>query len=96
MIAAMPAPASRGSPITSGTDAKTAGLLGAFDDYAIQTLQPGQDRRIPIIVGGGQLAADTAARVGADGWRNSAGTGVTAIAELIEASRRPGGGPAEG
>ena len=52
--------------------------------------------RIPIIVGGGQLAADTAAWVGADGWSNSAGTGVTAIAELIEASRRPGGGPAEG
>jgi methanogenic corrinoid protein MtbC1 len=46
---------------------------------------------VPIIVGGGQLAADTAAWVGADGWSNSAGTGVTAIAELIEGSRHKGG-----
>jgi 5-methyltetrahydrofolate--homocysteine methyltransferase len=43
--------------------------------------------RIPIVVGGGQMTAETASWVGADGWSVNAGEGADAIAALAAVAR---------
>jgi methanogenic corrinoid protein MtbC1 len=57
---------------------------------AVREVAAGLGIRLPVIVGGGQVTAERAAWVGADGWSINAATGVQAIADLVAEARRPG------
>ena len=50
---------------------------------AVRTATAARGIHVPVVVGGGQMTAETAAWVGADGWSVNAGEGVEAIAALV-------------
>jgi methanogenic corrinoid protein MtbC1 len=50
---------------------------------AVRAIAGGRGSAIPIIVGGGQMTAETAAWVGADRWSTNAGEGVRMVRDLI-------------